>query len=138
MKKIFLALVAVCMTVSANAFEFDGIDLNANYFEIARSISAKGYIYDDVKDCLTGNCRGTQITLQLKAEKSKLGQLIVDVPMKEANAIDVIKNTFNVLYHVANEPNVYNVDKDGTTLTVTAISGGVRLTYTTPYYNSGK
>lgn len=135
MKKIILALFALVMSISANAFEFDGIDLNANYFEIARQISAKGYVYDDVNDCLKGNCQGTDITLSLKAEKSKLGQLIVDIPMS-GNAFENVTNTFNVVYHLTAKDSsscTYQVSNDGTTLIVSATANGVRLTYNTPY-----
>lgn len=136
MKKIILALFALVMSISANAFEFDGIDLNKNYFEIAREISAKGYVYDDVNDCLKGNCQGTEITLSLKAEKSKLGQLIVDIPMS-GNAFENVTKTFDVVYHrVAKDSNscTYAVSTDGTTLVLTPIANGVRLTYNTPYF----
>lgn len=134
MKKFFLAFTALVMSLSANAFEFDGIDLNANYFEIARQISAKGYVYDDVNDCLKGNCQGTEITLRLKAEKSKLGQLIVDIPMT-GNAFENVTKTFNVVYHIISTDNAsctYAVSNDGTTLVVSATANGVRLTYNTP------
>lgn len=135
MKKVFLALFALVMSISANAFEFDGIDLNKNYFEIAQQISAKGYVYDDVNDCLKGNCQGTEITLSLKAEKSKLGQLIVDIPMAD-NAFENVTKTFNVVYHqIAKDQTscTYNVSADGTTLIVSATAKGIRLTYNTPY-----
>lgn len=137
MKKIIFAFVALVMSINANAFEFDGIDLNKNYFEIAQQISAKGYVYDDVKDCLKGNCQGTEITLSLKAEKSKLGQLIVDIPMT-GNAFENVTKTFNVVYHQTSKDQsscTYSVSTDGTTLIVSAIANGVRLTYNTPYYN---
>lgn len=135
MKKIFLALVALVMSISANAFEFDGIDLNKNYFEIAQMISAKGYVYDDVNDCLKGNCQGTEITLSLKAEKSKLAQLIIDIPM-EGNAFETVTKTFNVVYHQTSKDQgtvTYQVSNDGTTVVVSATANGVRLTYNTPY-----
>lgn len=138
MKKIILALFALVMSISANAFEFDGIDLNKNYFEIAREISAKGYVYDDVNDCLRGNCQGTEITLSLKAEKSKLGQLIVDIPMS-GNALDIVTKTFNVVYHQTAKDQsscTYQVSNDGTILIVSATANGVRLTYNTPYYKT--
>lgn len=136
MKKIFLALFALVMSISANAFEFDGIDLNKNYFEIAQLISAKGYVYDDVNDCLKGNCQGTEITLSLKAEKAKLGQLIVDIPMA-GNAFETVTKTFNVVYHQTAKDQssiTYQVSNDGTVLIVSATAKGVRLTYNTPYY----
>lgn len=135
MKKVFLALFALVMSISANAFEFDGIDLNKNYFEIAQQISAKGYVYDDVNDCLKGNCQGTEITLSLKAEKNKLGQLIVDIPMT-GNAFETVTKTFNVVYHQISKDQTsctYNVSADGTTLIVSSTANGIRLTYNTPY-----
>lgn len=137
MRKTIIALFALMMSISANAFEFDGIDLNKNYFEIAREISAKGYVYDDVNDCLKGNCQGTEITLSLKAEKNKLGQLIVDIPMS-GNALETVTKTFNVVYHQTSKTQgscTYQVSNDGTTLIVSAIANGVRLTYNTPFFN---
>lgn len=136
MKKLIIALFALVMSISANAFEFDGIDLNKNYFEIAQMISSKGYVYDDVNDCLKGNCQGTEITLSLKAEKSKLGQLIVDIPMA-GNAFETVTKTFNVVYHQTAKDQssvTYQVSNDGTTVIVSATAKGVRLTYNTPYF----
>lgn len=135
MKKIFLALVAITMCINASAFKFDGIDLNKNYFEIAREISAKGYVYDDKNDCLTGNCQGTTIVLRLVAEKTKLSQLIVDVPMTEKDAAKSVEKIFTVVYHLISSENgvcTYSVDEDGTTLAVSNTANGIRLTYNTP------
>lgn len=145
MKKIILALFAMVMSISANAFDFDGINLNGNVLEVTRQISAKGYVYDESKDCLKGVCQGTEIYLSVNyadvTQKNKVGQLIVDVPMKESNAIEIISKTFNVVYHLVNKTSdsfTYEVDKDGTTVTVSPIAGGVRLTYNTPYYKVAK
>ena len=57
MKKILIAFAALVMSLNASAFEFDGIDLNGNVVEVTRQISAKGYVYDDAKDCLKGTAR---------------------------------------------------------------------------------
>lgn len=141
MKKVILALFALVMSISANAFEFDGIDLNGNVVEVTRQISQKGYVYDEVKDCLKGNCQGTEIFLSINyqdvKQKNKIGQLIVDVPMSEANALDVISKTFNVVYHIISktaDTYTYLVSNDGTQLVVTKTNNGIRLAYNTPYY----
>ena len=52
MKKIFFAVFALVMSINANAFEFDGIDLNGNIADITKQVSAKGYAFDDVKNGL--------------------------------------------------------------------------------------
>ena len=81
MKKIFFAVFALVMSINANAFEFDGIDLNGNIGDITKQVSAKGYAFDDVKNGLVGNCQGTDILLRFNYEnvsqQGKLGQLIV-------------------------------------------------------------
>ena len=141
MKKIFFAVFALVMSINANAFEFDGIDLNGNIGDITKQVSAKGYAFDDVKNGLVGNCQGTDILLRFNYEKvsqqGKLGQLIVEIPMSEPNSLDVIVKTFNVVYHLKEKADnrfTYVVSNDGTTLTVSKKNDVVLLTYNTPYY----
>lgn len=141
MKKIFFAVFALVMSINANAFEFDGIDLNGNIADITKQVSAKGYAYDDVKNGLVGNCQGTDIVLHFNYEnvskQGKLGQLIVEIPMNEPNALDVIVKTFNVVYHLRDKVEnsyTYVVSNDGTTVTVSNNNGLISLTYNTPYY----
>jgi hypothetical protein len=140
MKKLFVVLAAMVMTLSASAFDFDGINLNASVNKISSAIAKRGYVYDDKSDAFTGLCRGTQIYMSMNwkdvKEAGKLGQLIVDVPMKEENAFTVVSKMLNVIYHVAegHKANVYSVDEDGTTLEVHKSDKGVRLVYNTPYY----
>ena len=143
MKKIFFAVFALVMSINVNAFEFDGIDLNGNIADITKQVSAKGYAYDDVKNGLVGNCQGTDIVLHFNYEKvskqGKLGQLIVEIPMKESNALDVIVKTFNVVYHLKNKADnsyTYVVSNDGTTVTVSNNNGLISLIYNTPYYKA--
>ena len=141
MKKIFFAVFALVMSINANAFEFDGIDLNGNIADITKQVSAKGYAFDDVKNGLVGNCQGTDILLLFNYEnvsqQGKLGQLIVEIPMSEPNSLDVIVKTFNVVYHLKEKADnrfTYVVSNDGTTLTVSKKNDVVLLTYNTPYY----
>lgn len=145
MKKFFLAMVALVMSISANAFQFDGIDLNGSVAEITRQISSKGYSFDESRNCLVGKCQGTEIYLSFNyvdvTKQGRLGQLIVDVPMSEADALEVISKTFNVVYHqIAKGENSYSysVSEDGTVLIVSKIANGIRLTYNTPYYKAKK
>ncbi len=142
MKKIFFAVIALFMSIGANAFEFDGIDLNGNVADITKQVSAKGYVFDLERNALKGNCQGTEIFLTFNyvnvTTQGKIGQLIVDIPMTQANAFDVMTRTFNVIYHLTGKCDKggmqYSVSTDGTSLCVTKIAGGVRLTYNTPYY----
>ena len=141
MKKMVIALFSLLMSVSANAFEFDGIDLNASVGEITRMVSSKGYVFDEATNSLKGNCHGKEIRLSFDyvnvTKPSRLGQLIVDVPETEANALDIIVTTFNIIYHqVSAEGGVFSyvVDKDGTVLNVSKTADGIRLAYDTPYH----
>ena len=144
MKKFFLAVMALFLSFTANAFEFDGIDLNGSVADITKQVSAKGYVFDQEKNALKGNCQGTEIFLTFNyvdvKTQGKIGQFIVDIPMKESNAFDVMTKTFSVIYHLigksANGGLQYSVSTDGTTLCVTKVSGGVRLTYNTPNYKN--
>ena len=143
MKKIFFAVFALVMSINANAFEFDGIDLNGNIGDITKQVSAKGYAFDDVKNGLVGNCQGTDILLRFNYEnvsqQGKLGQLIVEIPMSEPNSLDVIVKTFNVVYHLKEKADnrfTYVVSNDGTSLTVSKKNDVVLLTYNTPYYKA--
>lgn len=139
MKKILSMLMALSGCLSAYAFEFDGIDLNADLMHITRQVSSKGYTYDIAGDCLKGTCQGTEITLKFNTEnvstKNKLGQLIVNIPMNEA-AYGNATMLFNVIYHLeeqAADHCTYSVSADGTQLTVQPADKGIKLIYTTPY-----
>ena len=140
MKKILFALFAM-VSMTASAHVFDGIDLNQSYLKITREIATKGYIYDETKDCLKGNCQGTEIYLSFNLtdtkEKNKIGQLIVDIPMKNATAFEDAAMIFNVIYHVTNNAasqKTYSVDTDGTTMDLIKTADGIKLVYSTPNY----
>lgn len=140
MKKLFVVLAAMVMTLSANAFDFDGINLNASVNKISSEIAKRGYSYDEARDAFTGICQGTKIYLSMNwknvKEAGKLGQLIVDVPMKEPNAFASVTKMFNVIYHVTDggKAYTYDVSNDGTTLEVQSTNEGIRLIYNTPFY----
>ena len=141
MKKLMFSLLAMLMCVTASAHKFDGIDLNESAVKVMREISVKGYAYDSEKDCLKGNCQGTEIYLSFNLTdvntKGKVGQLIVDIPMEKGYSFKNTAMIFNVIYHAtattANEVS-YLVDEDGTTMTLTATENGVKMVYNTPYY----
>lgn len=143
MKKIALIVSIMLLPLFANAFEFDGIDLNGTYTKIIQEISKRGYTYNHERNCLQGDCRGVHIYLSANyidvSQPGKLGQLIVDVPTEDKS--ETVEKYYlqllNVLYHqVDNKDGIptYLVDKDGTQLTVQVIEGFVRLTYNTPHY----
>ncbi|MGM9714196.1 MAG: hypothetical protein ACI3Y5_08820 [Prevotella sp.] len=142
MKKIFMVMAAVLVSLSVSAFEFDGIDLNGNFVDITRQISQKGYVYDDAMKCLKGNCQGNEIFLSVNntdvTEKNRLGQLIVEIPMNNNSFEEIIK-TFNVVYHQIEKTtnaSTYKVSDDGTKLVVSKTVRGISLTYNTPYYKT--
>lgn len=146
MKKILFTLIALMSVFSAKAFVFDGIDLNGDILKVTREVAAKGYFFDLEKQCLKGNCQGTEIFLKFNTEDSKdakkIGQLIVEVPMKNASSEADVKMLLNVMYHQV-ESSVagatrYSVDADGTTLDVTMNGNNLVLTYNTPYYKASK
>lgn len=133
-----MMLTAFC----ANAFDFDGIDLNSPYATVAQEISKRGYVYDNERNCLKGNCQGTEIYLSFNyidvTKKNMVGQLIVEIPMPNTDeAIKSVTTLFNVVYHQINNDNgttTYAVDKDGTQLVVSKKGSSLILTYNTPFY----
>lgn len=145
MKKLFLTLAVMLMSISAFAFEFDGINLNDDALKITRAIATKHYVTDPVRNCFKGNCQGNEIYLSFNLEdvttKGKVGQLIVDVPMKNAEAYDNCVSLLNVIYHQVSKSDngiVYAVDEDGTTLLLQKGTDGIKLTYNTPFYQAKK
>lgn len=149
MKKLSTSLFALCMAFfasgNANAYEFDGIDLNAPQQQVTREISTKGYTYDTQKNCLVGNCQGTEISLSLNlydvTESGRVGQLIVDIPFSEKNSVTTATTLFNIIYHQISSSNgvtTYAVSNDGTTMNLTTTKTGIRLVYNTPYYKAKK
>lgn len=130
----------------ARAFDFDGIDLNQPFMKVAQEISKRGYAYDSDRNCLKGICKGTEIYLSFNyvdvKKKGMVGQLIVEIPMKNAGeALHNVTELFNVIYHqVEQTPGIvsYEVDKDGTLLHLSQKDGSILLTYNTPYYKVKK
>ncbi len=149
MKKLFISfaatIIAFFAATNANAYEFDGIDLNAPQQQVTREISVKGYTWNQEKQCLVGNCQGTEIALSLNlydvTESGHVGQLIVDVPLKGDEAIKSATIIFNVIYHkIASTATAitYSVANDGTTMVLSKTDTGIKLTYNTPYYKAKK
>ena len=141
MKKFFLSLAAMLMSVSAFAFEFDGINLNDDAYKVTKAISAKNYVNDFGKDRLKGMCQGTEIYLSFNLKdvttKNKIGQLFVDIPEHDPSAFSTSSILLNVIYHQIEKTEtgiLYAVDEDGTTLLLEKTDEGIRLTYNTPYY----
>lgn len=143
MKKFIFAFVSLMMSISASAFEFDGIDLNGNAIEITRQIGMKGYVYDDTRGCLKGMCKGNEIFLSINyndvTEKNKIAQLIVDIPLNNMeNAYETAVKLFNVVYHQTEKVGdyvKYTVSEDGTQLVICPAKDYLRLTYNTPFNN---
>lgn len=147
MKKVLFILFAFMVSLNAFAFKFDGIELNDPQHIVTRAVSTKGYVMDEARKCLKGNCHGHEIFLSFNfkdvSAKNHVGQLIIDVPMSEPNAYEVSVQLLNVLYHLADgEPTsteaCYAVSEDGTTLTLSKTNEGIKLTYNTPYYKVAK
>lgn len=138
MKKLFILMAMMLTAFCANAFDFDGIDLNSSYANVAQEISKRGYVYDSERNCLKGNCQGTEIYLSFNyidvTKKNQVGQLIVEIPMPNTEeALKSVCTLFNVVYHIV-APNTYAVSSDGTQLVVNKKGNSIILTYNTPYY----
>ena len=145
MKKFLFFFIALVTFSNANAFKFDGIDLNGTQQQVAREISIKGYVYDQESNSLKGNCHGMEIYLSMDTEnvqdRSKIGRLIVDIPMSDAKAYENSIVVFNVIYHriASTSGNItYSVDDDGTVMELVKTSKGIQLVYVTPNYKAKK
>ena len=127
---------------SNGANDFDGIDLNGRVVDISKQLAHKGYIFDPETGCLssTGEVSPVYITLEYDkvSQAGKLGRLIVDMTMSDPSAAQVVATTFAVLYRALpsqSDEKKYQVSDDGTTASVQPTDGGVRIIYTTPYYD---
>ena len=89
MKKLFVVLAAMVMTLSASAFDFDGINLNASVNKISSAIAKRGYVYDDKSDAFTGLCRGTQIYMSMNWKDVKEVVLAVAKGFNAEGAMDL-------------------------------------------------
>lgn len=146
MKKIALILLSFVACLSAYAFDFDGINLNGSVSEITRAVSKKNYVATaENPNMLTGLCHGTKVNLTFNytdvTETGRLGQLIVEIPNTADCAYVDNAQLLNIIYHQVKSTEtgyLYQVDKDGTTLLLSKIPGGIRLTYSTPYYKVKK
>ena len=145
MKKVLFFIMAMATFVNANAFKFDGVDLSGTQQQVAREISVRGYVYDQATNSLKGNCHGMEIFLSMDTEnvqdRSKIGRLIVDIPMSDAKAYENSIVVFNVIYHriASTSGNItYSVDDDGTVMELVKTSKGIQLVYVTPNYKAKK
>lgn len=142
----FAAVLALSSFTGAQAFDFDGIDLNSPYMRVAQEISKRGYYFDVDRNCLKGNCQGTEIYLNINyidvTKKGMVGQLVVEIPMKDnTNSMESVTTIFNVVYHQVDKTDksvTYEVDHDGTKLILTQKGNSLFLTYNTPYYKVKK
>lgn len=143
MKKFLFAIAFMAVSMAANAFEFDGIDLNMPFVKVSQEIAKRGYVYNDQRNCLQGDCQGKFIYMSINytdvSQPGRLGQLVVEFPVEESVNIDLdqVTTILNILYHHAEgakDKHVYVVDKDGTQLAVNTKPGYIVLTYNTPYY----
>ena len=144
MKKLLIIIASLAMSIAANAFEFDSINLNEPYYKVSQEIAKRGYIYNHERNCLQGDCHGVKLFLAFNyidvSRPGMLGQLIVEVPM-EGGMLEPITRILNVLYHQIpgeNEEVTYSVDPDGTKLSIREKEGYIILTYSTPYYSPKK
>lgn len=145
MKKVLFFIMAMAAFVNANAFKFDGVDLSGTQQQVAREISVRGYVYDQATNSLKGNCHGMEIFLSMDTEnvqdRSKIGRLIVDIPMSDAKAYENSIVVFNVIYHriASTSGNItYSVDDDGTVMELVKTNKGIQLVYVTPNYKAKK
>lgn len=147
MKKILSILAFAIAPFLANAYEFDSIDLNAPYMKVTQEISKRGYVYNQERNCLMGDCHGVQIFLGINYVDVKtagqVGQLIVEVPVKadETNLMEHAVMLFNVVYHQIDSKDghkTYSVDKDGTEMVLSQKEGYLVITYNTPYYKKAR
>ena len=142
MKPILTIIACMLISIAAQAHEFDGIDLNGRVVDISKQLAHKGYIFDPKTGCLssTGEVSPIYITLEYDnvSQAGKLGRLIVDMTMSDPSAAQVVATTFAVLYRALpsqSDEKKYQVSDDGTTASVQPTDGGVRIIYTTPYYD---
>lgn len=138
-------LFALLFCSNMFAFEFDGINLSDEVIKITRQVAKRGYVTDPERNCFKGNCQGQEIYLSFDYENvsstNHVGALIIEVPMKNANAYDNCVEILNVIYHQAGKEERgvrYIVDNDGTTLLISPASNGIKLTYYTPYFKVKK
>ena len=142
MSRLIYSLLLFVASLSMHAFDFDGIDLNKPYIDVTREIAKRGYHYDNDRNCLKGNCQGTEIYLSINyvdvSKMGRVGQLIVEIPMpNNEQVLHDVTTIFNVVYHQVSKTDnsiTYQADKDGTQLVVSRRGSSIFLTYNTPYY----
>jgi len=141
MKKVLVLLFGLLLSTNMFAYVFDGIDLNEESIKVTRQVAKRGYVTDPERGCFKGNCKGKEIFLSFDfenvTEKNHVGALMIDVPMKHAEAYENCVELLNVVYHqdsVTAEGVKYIVDNDGTVMLLSKTSEGIRLTYYTSFH----
>lgn len=105
---IVLALfagIAISAQTNSNVLKFMGIPVDGNKTEVIQKLKEKGFKYDSINDCLTGQFNGMDSHIFISTNKNKVDRIVVWGPTTLSTADIRIK--YNNLLHQFNNNSKY-------------------------------
>lgn len=101
---IILALfagIAISAQTNSNVLKFMGIPIDGSKTEVIQKLKEKGFKYDSINDCLTGQFNGQDSHIIVSTNKNKVDRIIVR-NTTETDETNVRINYNNLLYQFNN------------------------------------
>lgn len=101
---IILALfagIAISAQTNSNVLKFMGIPVDGSKTEVIQKLKEKGFKYDSINDCLTGQFNGQDSHVVISTNKNKVDRIIVR-NTTETNETNIRINYNNLLYQFNN------------------------------------
>ena len=83
MKRLIIIILALFagMTISAqtnsNVLKFMGIPVDGSKTQVIQKLKEKGFVYDSINDCLTGQFNGCNSDVFISTNKNKVDRIVV-------------------------------------------------------------
>lgn len=105
---IILALfagIAISAQTNSNVLKFMGIPVDGSKTEVIQKLKEKGFKYDSINDCLTGQFNGMDSRIFISTNKNKVDRIVVFGPTTLSTAS--IRIEYNNLLHQFNNNSKY-------------------------------
>lgn len=111
---IILALfagTAISAQTSSDALKFMGIPVDGNKTQVIQKLEEKGFKYDSVNDCLTGQFNGQDSHIVISTNKNKVDRIIVR-NTTGTDETNICINYNNLLYQFNNNSRYITVGEN--------------------------
>ena len=99
------ASIAISAQTNSNVLKFMGIPVYGSKTEVIQKLKEKGFKYDSINDCLTGQFNGIDSRIFISTNKNKVDRIVVFGPTTLSTAS--IRIEYNNLLHQFNNNSKY-------------------------------